>query len=211
MPTSAEFRARARESLSGNWTSAVLHYLLFSFVMSALGSIGFIPLLGWIPAFLCAGAMIYGLMAFFLDLSRRQSPATETLFSGFPKFGETFVLYLLMLIFVWLWSLLLIIPGIIAAFRYSQAYFILKDNPGIGALEAIRRSKEMMAGNKGRLFFLMLSFIGWALLVPFTLGIGALWLVPYVYTSVAHFHNDLLMRTASVPPPPPPPQSYYQG
>ncbi|XID91971.1 DUF975 family protein [Paenibacillaceae bacterium WGS1546] len=87
-----------------------------------------------------------------------------TLFSGFSDFFKPFLLYLLLIVFVSLWSLLFVIPGIIAAFRYSQAYYILIDNTGIGPLEAIRRSKAMMVGHKGRFFMLYLSFIGWALL-----------------------------------------------
>jgi len=211
VPTSSELRARARESLSGNWTSAVLHVLLYSVVMGVLQFFNFIPLIGWIPGFLCAGVMTYGLSAFFLEMSRRRDATTETLFSGFSRFGDTLVLYLLMAIFTFLWTLLFVIPGIIAGFRYSQAYFILKDNPGISPLEAISRSKEMMSGHKGRLFVLMLTFIGWALLAAITFGIGYLWLVPYYQTALAHFHNDLLMRNAPVPPPPPPQEPYYRG
>jgi len=199
--TSAEIRARARRSLSGNWTSAVLHVLLFYVVTAVVGFIAVIPFVGWIGSLLVTGALTYGITVFFLELSRGKQPSTETLFSGFARFVDTFVLYILMAIFTFLWTLLLIVPGIIAVFRYSQAYYILKDNPGMRPMDAIRRSKELMVGHKGRLFILYLTFIGWWLLACITCGIGYLWLLPYVYTAVAHFHNDLVQRSGSLPPP----------
>ncbi|WP_373231038.1 DUF975 family protein [Cohnella sp.] len=204
MPTSAEIRASARESLSGNWTSAVLHFLLYYVIIGACGMLSAIPIIGWIGVWIVTGALTFGVLNFYLSISRRENPQTADLFSGFGRFVDTFLLYLLSTIFVLLWSLLLIIPGIIAAFRYSQAYYILKDNPGISALEAINRSKEMMVGHKGRLFVLGLTFIGWFLLSCVTFGIGLLWLAPYFYTALGHFYNDLLTRSASAPLPTPP-------
>ncbi len=181
--------------------------LLFYVITFAIGLLSLIPLIGWIGSFLTTGALTYGLMNFYLLMSRREQPQTESLFSGFSRFVDTFLLCLLMGIFVFLWTLLLIVPGIIAYFRYSQAYYILRDNPGISALEAIRRSKALMIGNKGRLFVLLLTFIGWAILATITCGIGYLWLAPYTYTAMGHFHNDLLYRTAPIPPPPSPYES----
>jgi uncharacterized membrane protein len=204
VPTSAEIRARARVSLSGNWTPAVLHFLLYFVCMAVLGGISRIPNIGWLASVLVTGALTYGLHSYFLLLSRGELPSTETLFSGFGRFVDTFLLCILMGILTLLWSLLLIIPGIIAAFRYSQAYYILRDNPGIGALEAINRSKALMVGHKGRLFVLGLTFIGWYLLCIVTFGIGFLWLSPYFYTAMGHFYNDLISRSASVPSPPKP-------
>lgn len=84
---------------------------------------------------------------------------------------------------------ILCIPAYIAYFRYSMSYYILADNPGIGPLEAIRRSKEMMKGNKWKLFCLYLSFIGWAVLSIFTLFIGFLWLTPYIEVSKIAFYD----------------------
>lgn len=98
---------------------------------------------------------------------------------------------LLIGIFIFLWSLLLIIPGIIAAYRYSMAFYILNDNPKMGAMDALRESKKMMVGYKGKLFFLSLSFIGWTILSVLTLGIGFLWLIPYMNTTTANFYQNL--------------------
>jgi uncharacterized membrane protein len=83
------------------------------------------------------------------------------------------------------------IPVIIAQFRYFLTYYILNDFPGVGPMEAIRRSTQMMKGNKWKLFCLQLRFIGWGLLCVLTLGIGFLWLIPYMMVSMACFYDDV--------------------
>ena len=97
----------------------------------------------------------------------------------------------LMLLFTWLWSLLFIIPGIVKAFSYSMTPFILEERPELSANEAIDHSRAMMKGHKFDLFWLLLSFIGWGFLCLFTFGIGYLWLVPYMQTSIASFYEDV--------------------
>ena len=94
-------------------------------------------------------------------------------------------------ILIMLWSLLLLIPGIIKAFSYAMTPFIVEENPELTATEAIHRSRMMMRGHKFDLFWLMLSFIGWGILNIFTLGIGSLWLIPYMETSVAAFYVEV--------------------
>jgi uncharacterized membrane protein len=97
----------------------------------------------------------------------------------------------LMGLFIALWSLLLIIPGIIKCFSYAMTPFILEENPELSANDAIDRSRAMMKGHKFDLFWLMLSFIGWYILCFFTLGIGFLWLAPYQETAIAAFYEDV--------------------
>ena len=97
----------------------------------------------------------------------------------------------LMYLFIALWSLLLIIPGIVKSFSYAMTPYILEENPELSAGEAIDHSRAMMKGHKFDLFWLYLSFIGWAFLCIFTLGIGLLWLVPYMQTSVSAFYEDV--------------------
>ena len=90
-----------------------------------------------------------------------------------------------------LWALLLIIPGMIAVYDYSMTNFILNEHPELTANEAIALSKGMMRGNRWRLFCLEFSFIGWMLLSALTLGIGALWLIPYSHAAYAHFYREV--------------------
>lgn len=97
-------------------------------------------------------------------------------------------------IYTFLWSLLLIIPGIIKAFAYSQAMYIIAEEPNIGTREALRRSEEMMVGHKAEYFVLQLSFIGWGILSTFTFGILTLWLVPYMNATMANYYQELKGR-----------------
>lgn len=202
MITSSELRTRARASLKGNWGRAILIVVIMGLIIGVPDFL--FSLIDFtvqsVFVLLVSGPLMYGLSSAFLSLASGLRPSVSTLFTGFNRFGTTFLLYVLMMIFIYLWMLLLIVPGIIAALRYSQAYYILRDNPELSALEAIRRSKEMMVGHKGRLFILYLSFIGWWLLGILTLGIGFLWLNPYLYTTQAHFYLDLLNRGTNTPP-----------
>ena len=105
--------------------------------------------------------------------------------------GRIFVTMLLQAVYTILWSLLLVIPGIIKSYSYAMTSFILKDEPEMKNNAAIEKSMAMMEGNKMKLFMLDLSFIGWAILCIFTLGIGLLFLQPYVAISRAAFYEDL--------------------
>jgi uncharacterized membrane protein len=98
---------------------------------------------------------------------------------------------LLMGIYVFFWMLFLVIPGIIMAIAYSLTPFILKDYPELSVGQAIQMSEKMMRGHKMRYFLLTLSFIGWGLLGILTLGIGYIWLTPYMYTTTAAFYQDV--------------------
>jgi uncharacterized membrane protein len=182
----------ARESLSGNWTTGVLVMILYSLIVS--GSSSFIPIVGWIISLFLAGPMILGLYKVFLLLARRRPAKIEQIFDGFQRFGTAMGAYLLMTLYILLWFMLLIIPGIIASYSYAMTFFILEDDETISPNDAITKSKEMMRGNKWKFFCLYWRFFGWHLLCILTLGIGFLWLGPYIQTSMAHFYEDIRGR-----------------
>ncbi len=140
------------------------------------------------------GVIQLGYCRFNLNLIDGTNPRFQDLFSRFDIFWKGVGLQLLVTLYTILWSLLFIIPGIIAALSYSMAPYILAENPSMGIQEAIGRSKEMMDGNKWRLFCLNLSFIGWGILSMLTFGIGLLWLNPYVSASYAAFYNEVSGR-----------------
>ena len=96
-----------------------------------------------------------------------------------------------MSILIGLWSLLLLIPGIIKAFSYAMTPFIIEEYPELSSTEAIHRSRMMMRGHKFDLFWLELSFIGWGFLCLLTAGIGFFWLIPYMETSIAAFYEEV--------------------
>lgn len=184
----------ARESLRGHWgvaIGAVMIIFGISLLLQLLAYIPFVGCLAAIGALLIEGALTLGLAVFFLALARGRNPEAGMVFNGFNQFANALGAYLLMTIFTLLWMLLLIIPGIIAAYRYSMTFYILADHPELGPLEAIQRSKEMMRGNKWKLFCLGWRFLGWALLCVLTCYIGLIWLAPYVQTSLAEFYDDL--------------------
>lgn len=139
-----------------------------------------------------------GFTIYSLHVSRGEKADYGNLFDGFGIFFRVLWLAILQGVFVFLWSLLLYIPGIIAAYRYRQSLFLLLDHPEMSALECITASKEMMRGHKGELFALDLSFIGWILLEGLVAPL-AIWLVPYREITYANYYNALLGPRGAAP------------
>lgn len=131
-----------------------------------------------------------GYCLYYIRLMRGKPPAVSCLFSRMRYVFKATGLAVEIGFFTSLWSLLFVIPGIIASYRYSQAFYIMAERPDVGIKEAINLSKQMMDGRKGRLFCLQLSFIGWAILAILSCGIGFLWLVPYQEAANASFYLD---------------------
>jgi len=188
---SSTIRGFARESLSGNWLNAVLAYLIIIGIISVVSTLQVVT---WI----ILGSLTYGLYLYYIVLIREKAGDFNLLFKAFSfseknlgLFGKTLGLYLLMSLYIFLWTLLLIVPGIIAAYSYRIAFYLMIDNPEIGVSEALKQSKEMMYGYKSKLFCLDLSFIGWGLLCILSFGIGILWLSPYMLTSQTIFYEEL--------------------
>jgi len=186
MLTNREIREKARESLKDNWGYSILVALLLNIILSAVGGATF-----GLGGLILIGPLTVGTMFFFMNLVRNKETSIEDMFSGFSNFVPNMLIGLLTTIFVFLWNLLLIIPGIIAYYRYGMVYFIANDNPDMDAMQVIQTSKEMMRGYKLQLFLLELSFIGWALLSLLTFGIGILFLMPYIHASKAAFYESL--------------------
>jgi len=154
-------------------------------------AISFIPYMSFVISIIVTGPLVLGLTIFSISLARKEEIETKQIFSGFYNFANALGLYILIVIFVFLWLLLLIIPGIIYGIAYSQSFYILADKPKTAPLAAIKTSREMMNGYKMKYFLLQLSFLGWALLCILTIGIGFLWLTPYIQVSNAIFYDEL--------------------
>lgn len=154
-----------------------------------------------IAQFILGCIVTVGYACFNLRLVDGEEVSLDTLFKYFPQWKTMVIAGLLQTLYVVLWSLLFVIPGIIASYRYAMTSFILAENPELTASEAIDRSKELMSGNKWRLFCLSFSFIGWGILCVFTLGIGNLWLTPYIQAAFAAFYRDITLpkREESIP------------
>ena len=190
-------RAEARERLKGNWGTAVVVFLVYSAIVSAVEGSGFLfgdilSIIGSLAFIFVYGPLQYGINLIFLKLDRREKTDVGDLFVGFSdnmsqKISAGVSIYL----YIFLWSLLLIVPGIMASYSYSMTYYILKDNPELTSSEAITKSKNMMMGHKMDLFLLDLSFIGWLMLGVLSLGIGLFWVIPYMQAARARFYGEI--------------------
>ncbi len=130
--------------------------------------------------------------AFLLLLRNGDDRLTSNMFEvSFRQYWHKVWGMFLMYLFIALWTLLFILPGIVKAFSYALTPYILEENPDLSANEAIDHSRAMMKGHKFDLFYLYLSFIGWFLLSFLTLGIGFIWLIPYMNTAQAAFYEDV--------------------
>lgn len=185
---SLQIRTEARRLMNAQMGMLILVLLVYSIMMSFAGSIVVIG------ALLLSGPLSLGLANVLLKVLDEQKISIELLFSGFEDFSRSFVAGLLISLYVFLWSLLLFIPGIIASFSYSMTFFIMQENPQLSAPEAIQASKRMMYGHKWRLFDLWFSFLGWFILCLFSFGIALIYVMPYFYTALTVFYADLKQR-----------------
>ena len=207
----SDLTAQAREALSGNWGTAVAFTFLYGIIMQSFQALNqfsslfprfmsresaaialvvamFFSIVG---SYIFAGVFQLGLSRFYLDIIRGDVQGIGRLFYGFKFFWKAAGTYLLMMLIILAWTLLLIIPGIMATFSYSMTFYVLADNPEIGISEALARSKRIMKGNRWKLFSLYCRFIGWFLLALLTCGIGILWVQPYMLTATAAFYEDV--------------------
>lgn len=214
----SDFRSRAREALRGHWGTAIgvcFVAALLSGILSPTGSsavssqtqnmslsmsyqsmvlLETLTVAGLLLSLFLGGVISLGQATYCLKLADHREGRFSDLFSQFHRFGAGFAMNLLTSLFISLWSLLLVIPGIIATYRYAMTPYLMAEHPELGALEAIRESKRLMHGNKWRLFCLHFSFIGWSFLSVLTFGIGILWLSPYMETANAIFYRSLMVQ-----------------
>lgn len=219
MKLARDFRQEALSVLPGRWGLAIGATILYSILNGGLTSVfsptpdtqslitdGSISLEAFAPyanillvlslisiLFSAIGASVqlgYNIML-LKYYEPEEKPGLGDLFCRFQIFWKAFGLRIMMSILTTLWSFLLIIPGIIASYSYAMAPYLMAENPNMGVMEAISRSKELMRGNKWRLFCLHLSFIGWVFLCIFTCGLGFLFLSPYQMLADVAFYREI--------------------
>lgn len=132
-----------------------------------------------------------GYYFFNLGLMRGENVTAFTPFQGFRHLGGTVGLTVMTTLFIYLWSLLFLIPGIIKSYSYAMAPYIWSDNRNMSVFDAITQSRKMMAGHKWELFVLQLSFLLWWLLAGITCGIAMLYVRPYMEMTFANFYERL--------------------
>ncbi len=186
MITREQLKKDAKQSIKGK---IGMLFVVSIIIVAIVMVVEMIPIIGGIATtFVFAPAFALSLVMIYLKVAKGEDFKIGEVFDGFYNFWGAFKVTFLVGLFTFLWSLLFIVPGIIAAYSYYMAMFIYAENKDMGALEAIRRSKEMMKGHKMDAFVLELSFIGWMLLTMITFGIAYIYVLPYMETSIAKFY-----------------------
>ena len=216
--TSSELRAMARRNLEGTWGISVgvalVAALLGGLIVGTGSNINFnfnedtvrnLPPIFWtvllplvslagllgIVSFILGGTVELGYAKFLLKQYDRKELQFSDLFSQFERFGTGFAQKFLRTLYSCLWALLLVIPGIVKGLSYAMTPFILEEHPEMTASEAIKASMKLMDGHKMDLFILGLTFIGWEILACLTMGIGFLFLNPYMNAAYAAFYRNI--------------------
>lgn len=198
MKTNQDYKNAALAALKGNWKPAVLATLAMMAIAVAASLLvemesSVLVLLGFTVTFLVSMPLSVGIYAAVRKLyAGGDARLTENMFGvAFGNWTHNMGGMLLMALYTFAWTLLLIVPGLIKAFAYAMTPFILNDKPELSADEAIELSMKMMDGHKTALFWLYLTFIGWGILCIFTFGIGYFWLAPYMQASLAQFYEEV--------------------
>lgn len=215
MKTNQELKNAALAALKGNWAQAILAAVFMCGVTVVLSSPTYIidicssemssidymdsMLLLMVSniGFLLSLFLLYPLTLGYavahkdLLLYGDASVTRNTLRHAFSGYMRNVLAMLLTYLFTALWTLLFIIPGIVKSLAYSMTLYIIKDYPELSPNQAINLSIKMMKGHKFDLFCLSLSFIGWVFLSILTLGVGLIWLMPYMQTTMAAFYQDV--------------------
>lgn len=204
-----ELKKNAKEALglsifSPSWlkyaiATVVGEFIVFFILVAAGISLAILPVGVFLVflAALCYGVVEYGLEIAALEKYRNQKNIRISCgFDGFKtstskKMGITFKI----VIYEFLWSIIFIIPGIVKMFSYALSFFVHFDNPEYSIDECIKESSILMKGNKGRLFSLYLSFIGWAILGILTGGILFPWIISHINMATAIMYEDILAET----------------
>lgn len=218
--TNQDYKNSALDALRGNWAPAIVCAIVYMLVTSvvigpsysadmvASGMMHISPDVAtaftWSSFPLTVFILSPLMLGYIVSFNRLYVDGDSALTSNL--FKETFSGYLrnvwgmfLMNILIVLWTLLLVIPGVIKAFSYAMTPYILKDYPELSANQAINLSRKMMKGHKLDLFLLNLSFLGWFLLCLLTCGIGFVWFMPYVQTANAIFYQDVKKKLTEKP------------
>ena len=174
-------------SLALSLLDTALTSLTGSIVGVAFLSISFVGIL----ITLISQVLSAGYCCYCLGIHRREEMPYESLFDGFTFAGKVIALYIVEGFFAALWSMLFVIPGIIAAYRYRFAMYNLCENPEMGVMEALNMSKAQTYGFKAQLFLLDLSFLGWEILCGLTLGILNIWIFPYIAQTNIGFFQEI--------------------
>ena len=172
------------------------------FLAQAVELPGTLVLFVSVMVWLLTTVLLAGYTLYHLGVRRGEEMGYTSLFDGFSFVGKVILLQLIMMLLISLWSMLFVIPGVIASYRYRFALYNLCENPEMGVMEALAMSCAQTQGHKMDLFVLDLTFVGWRMLSVLTLGIGDIWITPYVMqTNMGYFQQIKQMKGVGWFPP----------
>lgn len=197
-----KLKEKAKQDLNGKYSEAIKVVLIMgiinfgiTFFISLLETLGLnapaSSIFTSFSSFIVSALLELGNLSFYLKISRNEETSYKELFSKTKLFMPYIAITVLTAVFVMLWSILFIIPGIIAAVGYSMVNYIIIDNPNMEAMEVLKQSKKLMNGHKWEFFCLQLSFIGWHLLAACTFGLLYFYVIPYINVTTANYYNYL--------------------
>ena len=216
-----DFRARARESLANNWGLAIVICLLVGILSGGVDLVSgvtvtvdaaemgmgsmisrpmwsmmmTITLVSSLVALVIGGAVTMGRCTYFIKLHNHEQAGFWDLFSQFNRIWDGIKMQVMMSVVILFWTMLLIIPGIIAIYTYAMVPFLMAEFPELGIINSMRESKRLMRGNRWRLFCMEFSFLGWNLLSALTMGLLNLWINPYMNASMTAFYMEVTGRS----------------
>ncbi|MBN2260044.1 MAG: DUF975 family protein [Clostridiales bacterium] len=200
-----EFKQHAKSKLSDHWPILIVITIIV-LIVSGMGdnsarqfsngfAVDYGKSAGSLLSLILSGPLALGTANFYLRLVNKNEAKIERFFDGFKNFLNAFVLHVMTTVFILLWTLLLIVPGIIAAINYSMAFLIMSENEDISPMDAIEKSKMLMKNHKMEYFSFILSFFGWVIIGILTFGLGFLYLYPYFYASKIYFYRSIKGET----------------
>jgi uncharacterized membrane protein len=203
--TCAEYRHETLRQMKGAWMPAVGVTLVYGILIVAFELVGnglaylfgkaggeVLGTVAYLAAYwIVSLPLVYGLLVYFIRRAVGEPAALGNLFDGFRIFPKALGTGLLVYLFTGLWTLLFIVPGFVKGYGYSLSIYILRLHPEMPAMEILSKSSKMMYGHKMDMFLLVLSFIGWGFLATIPLGLGWLWLGPYMMQTLANFWKDV--------------------
>ncbi len=186
--TRVELKSVAKEQIKGK--IGILFVMML--IIGALGvACSSVPVIGTVGALIITPVFEVSICMVYLKLTKNEEIKVEDIFNGFKITGKIVWTYIARYILVFVWSLLLVIPGIIKAFSYAMIPYIITENPELTTDEVLNKSKEIMDGHKFDLFVLQLSFFWWYMLVGITFGIASIYVIPYISATTANFYNSI--------------------
>jgi len=185
-----ELKLQAKEQIKGNiGILLVISVIIYAISFASSLILAKAALLNLLFSFLVMPAFSVSIALIYLNLTNNVKPTVSDTFKGFDNIWGAVKVNFFVGLFTFLWSLLLVVPGIIKSISYSFAFYILAENKDKDALWCIKESQRITQGHKWELFVLGLSFIGWIFLGSLTLGIAFIWIIPYMSATYTNAYN----------------------